>query len=42
LRAGVLGGNDGLVSNFSLVMGIAGATSGNNEIVLAGTAGLLA
>lgn len=23
LRAGVLGGNDGLVSNFSLVMGIA-------------------
>lgn len=29
IRAAVLGGNDGLVSNFSLVMGIAGATSGN-------------
>jgi vacuolar iron transporter family protein len=42
LRAGVLGGNDGLVSNFSLVMWIAGATSGNNEIILAGSAGLLA
>jgi VIT1/CCC1 family predicted Fe2+/Mn2+ transporter len=42
LRAAVLGGNDGLVSNFSLVMGIAGATSGNKEILLAGMAGLLA
>lgn len=42
LRAAVLGGNDGLVSNFSLVMGIAGATSGQNEILLAGIAGLLA
>ncbi len=42
LRAAVLGGNDGLVSNFSLVMGIAGATSGNNEVLLAGMAGLLA
>ncbi|MBK9254122.1 MAG: VIT1/CCC1 transporter family protein [Saprospiraceae bacterium] len=42
LRAAVLGGNDGLVSNFSLIMGIAGATSGNQEILLAGTAGLLA
>jgi VIT1/CCC1 family predicted Fe2+/Mn2+ transporter len=42
LRAAVLGGNDGLVSNFSLVMGIAGATSGNKEILLAGIAGLLA
>lgn len=42
LRAAVLGGNDGLVSNFSLVMGIAGATSGQNEILLAGLAGLLA
>ena len=28
LRAAVLGGNDGLVSNFSLVMGVAGATAG--------------
>lgn len=42
LRAAVLGGNDGLVSNFSLVMGIAGATSGQSEILLAGIAGLLA
>ena len=42
LRAAVLGGNDGLVSNFSLVMGIAGATSGNKEVLLAGLAGLLA
>lgn len=42
LRAAVLGGNDGLVSNFSLVMGIAGATSGQNGVLLAGVAGLLA
>ncbi len=42
LRAAVLGGNDGLVSNFSLVMGIAGATSGQNTVLLTGLAGLLA
>lgn len=42
LRAAVLGGNDGLVSNFSLVMGIAGATSGGSGVLLAGLAGLLA
>jgi VIT1/CCC1 family predicted Fe2+/Mn2+ transporter len=42
LRAAVLGGNDGLVSNFSLVMGIAGATGGQQEALLAGLAGLLA
>lgn len=42
LRAAVLGANDGLVSNMSLVMGVAGATSGQNEILLAGSAGLLA
>ncbi|MFY7879676.1 MAG: VIT1/CCC1 transporter family protein [Lacibacter sp.] len=42
LRAAVLGGNDGLVSNFSLVMGVAGATSGENGVLLAGLAGLLA
>jgi VIT1/CCC1 family predicted Fe2+/Mn2+ transporter len=42
LRAAVLGGNDGLVSNFSLVMGIAGATSGQKEVLLTGIAGLLA
>jgi VIT1/CCC1 family predicted Fe2+/Mn2+ transporter len=42
LRAAVLGGNDGLVSNFSLVMGVAGATQGGNDVLLAGSAGLLA
>lgn len=42
LRAAVLGGNDGLVSNFSLVMGVAGASSGQSEVLLAGMAGLLA
>ena len=42
LRAAVLGANDGLVSNMSLVMGVAGATSGQPEILLAGSAGLLA
>jgi VIT1/CCC1 family predicted Fe2+/Mn2+ transporter len=42
LRAAVLGGNDGLVSNFSLVMGIAGATSGQSEVLLTGLAGLMA
>ncbi len=42
LRAAVLGGNDGLVSNFSLVMGVAGATSGQSEVLLTGIAGLLA
>ncbi len=42
LRAAVLGGNDGLVSNFSLVMGVAGALSANSAVLLAGIAGLLA
>ncbi len=42
IRAAVLGGNDGLVSNFSLVMGIAGATAGQDGVLLAGLAGLLA
>jgi VIT1/CCC1 family predicted Fe2+/Mn2+ transporter len=42
LRAAVFGANDGLVSNLSLVMGVAGATADNHFIVLAGTAGLLA
>ena len=42
IRAAVLGGNDGLVSNFSLVMGIAGATAGGQGVLLAGIAGLLA
>lgn len=42
IRAAVLGGNDGLVSNFSLIMGIAGATTDNQGVLLAGIAGLLA
>ena len=42
LRAAVLGANDGLVSNLSLVMGVAGATSGQDAVLLAGSAGLLA
>jgi VIT1/CCC1 family predicted Fe2+/Mn2+ transporter len=42
LRAAVLGANDGLVSNFSLVMGVAGAALSNNAILLTGIAGLLA
>lgn len=42
LRAAVLGINDGLVSNFSLVMGVAGGTGDAQFIVLAGVAGLLA
>jgi VIT1/CCC1 family predicted Fe2+/Mn2+ transporter len=42
IRAAVLGGNDGLVSNFSLIMGIAGATTNNTGVLLAGLAGLLA
>lgn len=42
IRAAVLGGNDGLVSNFSLVMGVAGATQGEQGVLVAGMAGLLA
>jgi VIT1/CCC1 family predicted Fe2+/Mn2+ transporter len=42
LRAAVMGSNDGLVSNLSLIMGVAGATSGNKEVIIAGFAGLLA
>jgi len=42
LRAAVLGANDGLVSNMSLVMGVAGATALNTPILIAGLAGLIA
>jgi len=42
LRAAVLGANDGLVSNVSLVMGMAGAASGDRAVLLAGLAGLVA
>ena len=40
LRAAVLGANDGLVSNFSLVMGVAGAGGDRTAILVAGFAGL--
>jgi VIT1/CCC1 family predicted Fe2+/Mn2+ transporter len=42
LRAAVLGGNDGLVSNLSLVMGVAGAAVSEKTILLTGLAGLVA
>lgn len=42
LRAAVFGINDGLISNASLIMGIAGATSNNAIILLSGAAGLIA
>lgn len=42
LRAAVFGVNDGLVSNFSLVMGFAGADAKPEYLLLAGIAGLLA
>lgn len=42
LRAAVLGANDGLVSNLSLVMGVAGAELAAQNILITGMAGLLA
>lgn len=42
LRAAVLGANDGLCSNLSLVMGVAGAAMNTHTILLGGMAGLLA
>jgi VIT1/CCC1 family predicted Fe2+/Mn2+ transporter len=42
LRAAVLGSNDGLSSNLSLVMGVAGASLNTHTILLTGIAGLLA
>lgn len=42
LRAAVLGANDGLLSNFSLIMGVAGAALSAQTILITGLAGLLA
>ena len=42
LRAAVLGANDGLVSNVSLVMGMAGAAPAPGVVLLAGLAGVVA
>ncbi|CAN5776168.1 VIT family protein [soil metagenome] len=42
LRAAVLGANDGIVSTASLIVGVAAAAQGRNEILVAGVAGLVA
>jgi VIT1/CCC1 family predicted Fe2+/Mn2+ transporter len=41
LRAAVLGANDGLASNFSLMMGVAGGGASTTTILLTGIAGLV-
>jgi VIT1/CCC1 family predicted Fe2+/Mn2+ transporter len=42
LRASVLGANDGIVSTSSLIIGVAAANTAQNDIILAGLAGLVA
>lgn len=42
LRAAVLGGNDGIVSVASLIVGVAAATSDRDAVLIAGVAGLVA
>ena len=42
LRAAVLGANDGIVSTASLIMGVASASAGTSEVLVAGVAGLVA
>jgi VIT1/CCC1 family predicted Fe2+/Mn2+ transporter len=42
LRAAVLGANDGIVSTASLVLGVAAAHATHSNILVAGTAGLVA
>ena len=42
LRAAVLGANDGIVSTASLITGVAAAAADKSEILIAGTAGLVA
>ena len=42
LRAAVLGANDGIVSTASLIVGVAAAAAGRQEVMLAGVAGLVA
>jgi vacuolar iron transporter family protein len=41
-RASVFGASDGLVSNISLILGVAGANPGSSVVRLAGVAGLIA
>lgn len=42
LRAAVLGANDGIVSTASLIIGVAAAAGGKQEVLVAGLAGLVA
>lgn len=42
LRAAVLGANDGIVSTASLIIGVAAANAGHDNIMVAGIAGLVA
>tara|TARA_R110002124_G_scaffold287294_1_gene472342 strand:- start:3797 stop:4492 length:696 start_codon:yes stop_codon:yes gene_type:complete len=42
LRAAVLGANDGIVSTASLIVGVAAAAGSTPQVLLAGTAGLVA
>jgi VIT1/CCC1 family predicted Fe2+/Mn2+ transporter len=42
LRAAVLGANDGIVSTASLIVGVAAAATARGDVLLAGTAGLVA
>jgi VIT1/CCC1 family predicted Fe2+/Mn2+ transporter len=42
LRAAVLGANDGIVSTASLIVGVAAAAAKQNDVLIAGVAGLVA
>jgi VIT1/CCC1 family predicted Fe2+/Mn2+ transporter len=42
LRAAVLGANDGIVSTASLILGVAATGATTNQLIVAGTAGLVA
>ncbi len=42
LRAAVLGANDGIVSTASLIIGVAASGASRSEVLVAGTAGLVA
>jgi VIT1/CCC1 family predicted Fe2+/Mn2+ transporter len=42
LRAAVLGANDGIVSTASLLVGVAAASTSRQDVLIAGTAGLIA
>ncbi|WP_322515990.1 VIT family protein [Rhodopseudomonas palustris] len=42
LRAAVLGANDGIISTASLIVGVAAAAAHQNDVLIAGVAGLVA